>query len=113
MKKPILLASVTVVFIFSFAAAAQDVSRSPKLSAGHTAKVIRVAGRLSNDGKTLSDERDHRVWKIANSDLLTGYEGQELMLRGRAGTEANWFEVMSVKAQRTYTANWGDSAFRR
>jgi len=113
MKKPILLASMAVALMWCVTPSAQNVTNAQKNAHAKAAKLIRVWGTLSNDGKTLNDQADHRRWVIANSDTLKGYEGQELVLRGRVGPTANRLEVISVKPQSTYTANWGDSAFRR
>jgi hypothetical protein len=113
MKKPILLASMAVALTLCLTTSAQDVTQAHGSSHRKTGKLIRVSGKLSNTGETFADDTDHRIWVIANCQILKGYEGQELVLRGRAGPEANRLEVISVKPQATYTANWGDSAFRR
>jgi hypothetical protein len=111
-KKPILLASMAVA-LMCLTTAAQDLAKVQGSSHPRTGKVIRLSGKLSNDGETFADETDHRIWVIANYGILKGYEGQELVLRGRVGIEGNRLEVTSVKTQPTYTANSGDSAFHR
>jgi len=112
MKKPILLASMAVALMGCPSTWAQDATQAQISSHQNTGKLIRIVGKLSNDGGTFADT-DRRVWAIANSEILKGYEGQELVLRGRVRREGNRLEVISVKPQLTYTANWGDSAFRR
>ena len=111
-KKPILLASMAVA-LMCLTTAAQDSAKVQRSSHPRTGKVIRISGKLSNDCASFADEADHRIWVIANSEILKGYEGQELVLRGRVGIEGNRLEVTSVRAQPTYTANSRDSAFRR
>jgi len=112
MKKPILLASMAVILMGCLTTAAQDVAKVQSSSHRRTGKLIRLSGKLSNNGETFADEA-HRMWVIANSGILKGYEGQELVLRGRVESEANRLEVISAKPQPTVTANSGDSAFRR
>ena len=113
MKKPILLASMVVALMWCLTTSAQDAFKAQGTAPRQAAKLIRVPGRLSHDTKSFTGEADHKRWVIANSEILKGYEDQELVLRGRVRPEANRLEVISVKPQATYTANWGDSAFRR
>ena len=113
MSKPILLASMAVALMWCLTTTAQDFANAQGSSQKKPGRLVRVSGKLSNNGETLTDNADHRMWVIANSGTLRGYEGQDLILRGRVGLQSNRLDVISVKPQSTYTANWGDSAFRR
>jgi hypothetical protein len=113
MKKPILLASMAVALMWCLTTSAQDVTQAQRGSHRKPGRLIRVSGKLGNTSDTFADDMGHRIWVIVNSEVLKGYEGQELVLRGRVESEANRLEVIEVRPQSTYTANWGDSAFRR
>jgi len=112
-KKSLLLFGLSSVILCTVGATGQDIAATEKPLHQKHAKLIAISGKLSDDGKTLASDATHRTWVIANKDALRGYEGRQLSVRGKVGPEANRLEVISVKAQAAYTANWGDSAFRR
>lgn len=77
-------------------------------------KTVSLAGRVSLDGKTVICDRDGRIWKVVNAEMLSGVEGREVRIK--AYTEANSSEirvtVVRLREERT-TAKLDDAAFRR
>lgn len=77
-------------------------------------KTISLSGRVGLDGKTVVGDRDNRVWKVLNAELLSGSEGRLVTIR--AYTEANPSEirvmVVRLREERA-TAKLDDAAFRR
>lgn len=77
-------------------------------------KTIRLAGRVGLDGKTVVSDRDSRIWKVVNAEMLSGSEGRQVTIK--AYTEANASEirvmVIRLREERT-TAKLDDAAFRR
>lgn len=93
---------------------AQETAK-PAQQASHSrhTKIVRMAGKVSSDGTKFVEGASQRVWLVKNVEMLRGYEGQEANLRGQIAPETNAIQVLSIGAQVSYTANWGDSAFRR
>jgi hypothetical protein len=78
-------------------------------------KAVTITGQISADGKTLVSETDD-IWAVSNPGVMQGLEGQQVLVKCQVNTAKNEIHVFWVKAvlQNTkYTANRGDSAFRR
>ena len=77
-------------------------------------KTISLSGRVGLDGKTVVGDRDSRVWKVLNAEMLSGSQGRLVTIR--AYTEANPSEirvlVVKLREERA-TAKLDDAAFRR
>ena len=84
-----------------------------KDSYGRRAKAVDMTGKVSNDGNTFAEGRSQRVCFIKNVEMLKGYEGQEVVIRAKTALDAHVIQIISIKRQVSYRANWGDSAFRR
>jgi hypothetical protein len=114
--KKMRMAALAFAVLVSMNIAAQDVTKpeaSPKaLPAKHT-KAIRISGKVSDDGARFVEDANQKVWIVTNLNAMKGFEGQQAVLRGRIGSQANTIQVLSIKGQDRYTANWSDSAFRR
>lgn len=70
-------------------------------------------GQVSEDGTKFVENLSRKVWQISNLEMLKGYEGQSVELRGQAVPSTNLFLLLSIHPQVSYTARWSDSAFRR
>lgn len=83
-------------------------------AAKSTKKTISLAGRVGEDGKTIVSDRDSRIWRVVNAEMLSGSAGREVTIK--AYTEADSSEirvtVVRLREQRT-TAKLDDAAFRR
>ena len=77
-------------------------------------KTIRLSCRVGLDGKTVVCDRDSRVWKVLNAEILSGSEGRRVTIK--ACREANPSEirvtVVRLLEERT-NAKLDDAAFRR
>jgi hypothetical protein len=95
---------------------AQDISTrqmAQKTSHSRQTKIVRLTGKVSDDGTRFVEGASQRVWLIKNLEMLKGYEGQLAILKGETVRDSNGLQVLSIAHQVSYTANWGDSAFRR
>jgi hypothetical protein len=110
MKKLTLLAAVALVALASVSMAAQAPGKQPKVP--HS-KAIRISGKVSEDGTRLVQETTEKVWLVTNPEVLKGFEGAQAVVRARRAADTNTIQVLSIKRPVSYTANWGDSAFRR
>jgi hypothetical protein len=91
--------------------AAQGASQFEKSS---RKKMISISGRVGLDGKTLVSDRDNRIWKVVNPDILSASEGRRVTIKGYANTDSNEIRiaVLRLRDERT-TPKLDDAAFRR
>ncbi len=113
MRKSTLFACVAIVVACCVLVPAQDAPQKQTNFHSQHAKTVRVSGKVSGDARLFADDSSQKLWVLTNSEMLKGFEGQSVVLRGRVGTESNQLHVLRVERQVSYTANWGDSAFRR
>ena len=102
---------VVTTLLLSGTAAAQ--SNAPDQSLAR--KTMTIFGMVSDDGKTLVAKNSHS-WSITNPGMLAGREGHRVKIKCRAYQNTTNILVLAVTlidTQTQYTANKGDSAFRR
>jgi hypothetical protein len=106
---------VTVLLISS-CSVAQEQSEVAKTDTARTSsKVLIVFGKVSNDAKTLVTDLDSE-WKVANANVLKGYEDRLVRVRCYINAEKNQLQILSIKREsggENYAARYADSAFRR
>jgi len=77
-------------------------------------KTIRLSCRVGLDGKTVVSDRDSRVWKVLNAEMLSGSEGRMVRIKAYTETDSSEIRVMVVRLQEERTtAKLDDAAFRR
>jgi hypothetical protein len=84
-----------------------------KTSRTHSAKTVRLSGKVSDDGTRFIESISQRVWLIKNIDALKGFESQQASLRGRVDADTNLIQVLSITGAASHSAHLSDSAFRR
>jgi hypothetical protein len=115
MKKAILV-PLFLTLSMCFAAVAQD-ARKPGDSIAQPAhrKAVTLSGRISEDGKAFVSEQDE-VWEVSNAKVLTGHEGQQVVVKCQLYPDKNEMRVLLVSSAHgevKYVVSHGDSAFRR
>ncbi|HEX2715245.1 MAG TPA: hypothetical protein VHM88_23955 [Candidatus Acidoferrales bacterium] len=95
-------------------AAQHDNQQGSSQSEKSTKKTIRIAGRVGPEGKTLVSDRDNRIWKVLNPDLLSAIEGRLVTIKAYSEAKSSEIRITVVRLrdERT-TVKLGDSAFRR
>jgi hypothetical protein len=92
--------------------AAQDRgSDTPKRSGKPTS----LSGTVGTDGKTLTADKDSRIWTVSNPEALSGIDGRHVKVRAQLDAALSQIRIVSVSAiaeERTGT-KFGDAAFRR
>jgi hypothetical protein len=90
----------------SLAAIAQDTgTQQPSGAAQGTAtptkekgaKLQHLKGKISDDGKSFTTDKDNKTYTIENSDAVKGHEGHDVRLSGHVDSGANSIHVTSVK----------------
>lgn len=110
------LGTLAFVLLLGASVMAQDISTrqmAQKTSHSRQTKIVRLTGKVSDDGTRFVEGASQRVWLIKNLEMLKGYEGQLAILKGETVRDSNGLQVLSIAHQVSYAANWGDSAFRR
>jgi hypothetical protein len=118
MKKP---ATIAVVFLTLVPAmvragqngsAAQDrASETRKASARPTG----ISGKIGSDGKTLTADKDSKIWIVSNPEALSGIDGRHVKVKALLDAALSQIRIVSVSViaeERTGT-KFGDAAFRR
>jgi len=114
MKTSIVAAFAAVLLISAAAFAQEKASSTSDNTTGASAKPLTVAGKVSDDRKTLMTDIDSE-WMVGNPDALKGHEGRRVTVKCYVDTEKNKIHVLSVKdpSEGSYSARSTDSAFRR
>lgn len=60
-------------------------------------KLHHLKGKISDDGKTFTSDKDSKAWTIANPDVVKGHEGQDVSLSAHVYPDKNEIHVVSVK----------------
>lgn len=56
-----------------------------------------VMGKISDDGKTFTSDKDNKTWTIQNPDAVKGHEGHHVVLKAHVYADKNEVHVMSLK----------------
>ena len=105
MKKLLVLAFALVLPILVSAAAQDTMKQDPSMQGGQTpsaktsTKTKSVKGKVSDDGKTLTDDAG-KSWTVSNPEALKGHEGHEVTVKGEADAAKNEIHVKSVKMKK-------------
>jgi hypothetical protein len=92
--------------------AAQDRgSETHKMSGKQT----KLSGTVGTDGKTLTADKDRRIWMISNPEALSGIAGRHVRVRALLEAALNRIRIVSVSAfaEERAGVKFGDAAFRR
>ena len=96
MKK--LLAICIALAILTFGvAAAQDTMNHDTMKADASKKAMKITGKISDDGKTFTNDADNKSWDIVNPDAVKGHEGHHVILTAHVYADKNQVHVMSLK----------------
>jgi hypothetical protein len=105
MKRLVVLAFALVLPILVFAAAQDTTKQDPGMqgtqapSAATSTKSTSVTGKVSDDGKSLTDNAG-KSWTVSNPEALKGHEGHEVTVKGEADAAKNEIHVKSVKMKK-------------
>jgi len=84
------------------AAWAQDAAQTDTMKKNDTmsdtkAKATKVAGKISDDGKTFVSDSDSKTWAIENPDAVKGHEGHHVVLTAQVDADKSEVHVKSLK----------------
>jgi hypothetical protein len=83
---------LALVLLASLSAWAQD-----SMQQGGSTKATSVTGKISDDGKTFTSDKDGKSWTISNPEAVKGHEGHHVTLKAHVYPDKNEVHVMSLK----------------
>jgi hypothetical protein len=90
--------------LMSFSVLAQDTTKQDSTAKSDTSaktdtstKAVSVAGKISDDGKTFTSDKDGKSWAINNPDAVKGHEGHHVTLKAHVDSGKNEVQVVSLK----------------
>jgi hypothetical protein len=60
-------------------------------------KAQNIKGKISDDGKSFTADKDGKSWNIVNPDAVKGHEGHHVVLNAHVYADKGEVHVMSVK----------------
>ena len=97
MKKIILCVFLSCAFLVSTLAFAQYPSNQQDTMGKSDSSAKSVMGKISDDGKTFTSDKDNKTWTIQNPDAVKGHEGHHVVLTAHVYPDKNEVHVMSLK----------------
>ena len=77
-------------------------------------KTVSISGTVGSEGKSLVSDRDNRIWKVVNPDVLYASEGRHVTVKGNGDANSSEIRVAVVRLrQERTTPKLDDAAFRR
>ena len=118
MKKPALLSVIAFLTFLPLGAQAQNADSASYHSSDarkSSKKPTSLSGEVGSDGKTLTADRDRRIWKVSNPEILSGIDGRHVRVRARVDATQGQIHILSVSAIADERAGikLDDAAFRR
>ena len=119
MKKPALLSMIAFLTCMPVlvqagqnGGAAQDRGSETRKGSG---KPTKLSGTVGTDGKTLTADKDRRIWTVSNPEVLNGIGGQRVKVRALLDAALSQIRIVSVSAfvEERAGTKFGDAAFRR
>jgi len=81
---------------------AQDAAQTDPMKKSDTmsdtkAKATKVAGKISDDGKSFVSDSDSKTWAIENPEAVKGHEGHHVVLTAQVDADKSEVHVKSLK----------------
>jgi hypothetical protein len=120
MKKPLLISMIAFLTCTPVVMAqanqnggvAQD--RGPETHK-MSGKRTRLSGTVGTEGKTLTADKDRRIWMVSNPEVLSGIDGRHVKVKALLDAALSQIRIVSVSAfaEERVGVKFGDAAFRR
>jgi Spy/CpxP family protein refolding chaperone len=78
-------------------------------------KPTSISGKVGSDGKTLTADKDNKIWQVSNPESLRGIGGRHVNVRAHVEGAESQIRIVSVRAipEEQAGIKFGDAAFRR
>lgn len=119
MKKPGLISMITFLTCMPVMVQAGQNGGAPQDRRSETRKMsgkpTTLSCKVGADGRTVTADKDSRIWTVSNPEALSGIDGWHVKVRALLDAALSQIRIVSVSAiaeERTGT-KFGDAAFRR
>jgi hypothetical protein len=75
----------------------QDTMKQGDQMKHNSMKGVTLSGKVSDDGKMLMSDSDHKNWMISNPEAVKGHEGHRVTLSASVDAAKNEVHVTSVR----------------
>ncbi len=119
MKKPVLISMIAFLTCVPVMVQAGQSGGAAQDRGSETRKKSRkptsLSGMVGTDGKTLTADKDRRIWTVSNPEALSGINGLHVRVRAQLDAALSQIRIVSVSAfaEERAGAKFGDAAFRR
>jgi hypothetical protein len=119
MKKPATIAVVAFLTLMPGMVRAGQNGGAAQDRSSDTGKMSRkptsISGEIGSDGKTLTADKDSKIWIVSNPEALNGIDGRHVKVRAHVDTAQSQIRIVSVSAiaEERAGTKFGDAAFRR
>jgi hypothetical protein len=118
MNKATLLSAVAFLALQPVGAKAQNTGSAQlhsSVARKSSTKPTILSGELSGDGKTLRADRDRRIWKVSNPEILSGIDVRHVRVKAHVDAALGQIRILWVGAIVDERAGikLDDAAFRR
>jgi hypothetical protein len=118
MKKPALLSVIAFLTFLPLGAQAQNTDSASYHNSDarkSSKRPTSLSGEIGSDGKTLTADRDRRIWKVSNPEMLSGIDARHVRVRAHVDATHGQLHILSVNAIADERAGikLDDAAFRR
>ena len=119
MKKPLLISMIAFLTCTPAMAQANQNGGAAQHGGSKTRKMSGKRTRLSvtvgTDGKTLTADKDRRIWVVSNPEVLSGIDGRHVKVKALLDAALSQIRIVSVSAfaEERVGVKFGDAAFRR
>jgi hypothetical protein len=92
-----LVLSVSLAVIAQEAGTQQPAGSTTSSTTKMGAKLQHLKGKISDDGKSFTTDKENKTYSIENSEAVKGHEGHDVRLSGHVDESNNSIHVASVK----------------
>jgi hypothetical protein len=119
MKKPLLISMMAFLMCAPVVAQTNQNGGAVQDRGSETRKIsgkrTRLSGTVGTDGKTLTADKDRRIWMVSNPEVLRGIDGRHVKVKALLDAALSQIRIVSVSAfaEERVGVKFGDAAFRR
>jgi hypothetical protein len=118
MKKPTLLSVIAFLMFLPSGVQAQNAASASyhdSEASKSSKKLASLSGEVGSDGKTVTADRDPRIRKVSNPEILSSIDARHVRVRAKVYATHGQLHILSVSAitDERSGIKLDDAAFRR
>ena len=119
MKRPVLISMIAFLALVPIRAQggqnADSAQHHNSNAQKKSKKPASISGKVGNDCKTFTADKDSKIWKVNNPEALAGIEGRHVKVRAHVDLAQSQIQIVSVHAitEEQTGVRLHDAAFRR